>query len=243
MKSYTPKEKIELYEVKKKIISSVIKNGGQTEKEDIKKAEKLLLEVVREKPEIKTFALRWMEQVGWFNNLPLSVPLEGLKEAVRRDDGETARVIVKEVQKKSPLHPELPTFKLENGEYVLHYAARNDKYKVLTELLKVNPLWVQHKDEEGNTPLHIASKYICINTLLAVSKKHPFVLNIRNKIGLKPTDLESGAMLLKLIPKEDIETSHTKSRAIQKTALRKILKGQRDALATKKEKMSSLTRL
>jgi hypothetical protein len=232
MKPYQPKENLELYNWKKKITTLIDKIKSSKKDITLRESERILKEVLNEKDNIKTFALKWMERAAWFKSLPNSVPMSGLLEAIKNNDGQSAKIIVRETQKKSPLHPELPLFKLNNGESLIALAARTDKDKVISELTKMNPLWAMHKDDEGNTPLHIASKHICINTLISLGKKHPNLLNMRNKKGLKPIDLEAGPILLKRISKNDIKVSIKKAKATEKAAKR-ILSLQSKPTSTK----------
>lgn len=224
MKSYKPKENLELYKWKETILELVsqLKNSKNTKSASL--AKKALLSIIDQDDRTKTFAFKWMEQSSWFKHLPIQVALSGLVHAIEKNDGLAAKTIVRETQKNKPFHPELPAFKLENGEHIIHRIARADKDKVFSELSKLNPLWGSIKDQNGNTPLHIASKYISIKTLLCLGKRQPELLMLRNKKGLRPIDLESGPIILKHIPKDVIIESALKANKTKKESRAKLLK-------------------
>jgi hypothetical protein len=224
MKSFKPKANLDLYKWKKTVLD-LVKDLKECKTEKNIDRAKLALKTVLDKEEkIKHFTLRWMEQSSWFRHLPTEVALEGLLHAIKNNDPVGAKIIVQETQKKAPLHPELPTFTLENGEKVVHLIARSDKEKVLKELTKLNPFWGSIKDKNGDTPLHIASKYISVKTLLSIGKRYPELLILRNKKGLRPIDLESGPLILKHIPKKEIATRAINAKRVQREAKRQILK-------------------
>jgi hypothetical protein len=249
MKPYPPQENLELYNWKEKIVSNLneLKAGKENSnavktREAIKSAREILNKTINAKDDIKGFAFKWMEKLSYFNYLPHSIPLESLLKAVNSNDGLSARMIVKEAQKKSPLHPELPTFKLPNGETIIHLAARKDKDKVISELSKINPLWTRHKDHEGNTPLHIASKYLSINTVLTLGKRFPSLIKLRNSQGLTPTDFEGGTLLIKHVSQSEIAMAVEKEAATIKKAKEKLkisLKNAKESLSTKPAKQKN----
>ncbi|KAI4332970.1 hypothetical protein L6164_017834 [Bauhinia variegata] len=80
----------------------------------------------------------------------------------------------------------------KKGENILHVAANNGKENVVKFLLrssKIDKSIINGKDNDGNTPLHLASKHFYPEILFSLTQDERTVLNIQNNKGLTALDM------------------------------------------------------
>ncbi|XP_027909451.1 protein ACCELERATED CELL DEATH 6-like [Vigna unguiculata] len=100
-----------------------------------------------------------------------------------------------EVVEEFLLH-ELPTnpYDLLNrkGQNILHIAAKNGKTKVVQHLLrnqKIDQRAINHRDNDGNTPLHLASINLFPRVLYFIAQDERINVNITNNDDLTARDI------------------------------------------------------
>ncbi|KAI4332974.1 hypothetical protein L6164_017836 [Bauhinia variegata] len=80
----------------------------------------------------------------------------------------------------------------KKGENILHAAANNGKENVVKFLLrsfKIDKSIINGKDNDGNTPLHLASKHFYPEVLFSLTQDKRTILNIQNNEGLTALDM------------------------------------------------------
>lgn len=84
----------------------------------------------------------------------------------------------------------------KNGQTILHVAAASGKSKVVSYLLKMKEFegLINKKDEDGNTPLHLATKAFHPRVVYILTREKRCMLNLQNKDGLMALDLIAGAL-------------------------------------------------
>jgi hypothetical protein len=225
MKIYPPSEEKELYRWRKKILDLVDELNNGSREETIDGIKDLFVSSTKEQPETRKFIQKWVEKSKLLRLIPPSSCISILMIAMDRNDGELGKLIVREVQKTTPHHPELPLFKNKDGETILQIAAKQDKDKFIQEVCKLNPLWLRTQDSLGNTPLHTASLFLSLKTIKLITKKYPSLVSIRNKNGYRPLDLEAGSIIKSLVTAIEIKAAHKKEKATYLEAVRKIKQG------------------
>ncbi|KAF7822445.1 protein ACCELERATED CELL DEATH 6-like [Senna tora] len=79
------------------------------------------------------------------------------------------------------------------GQNILHIAAKRGKDKVVKYILREKKLEVQsllnQKDKNGNTPLHLASKYLFPKVLLLLTQEKSLNVNLLNNDGMTARDI------------------------------------------------------
>ncbi|XP_028790314.1 protein ACCELERATED CELL DEATH 6 isoform X2 [Neltuma alba] len=107
--------------------------------------------------------------------------------------------LVKEfVEKPEPWFDPMDSMN-QKGQNILHIAAKEGKDKVVKYILREKKLekLLNMRDKNGNTPLHLASKYLHPKTLLLLTQEKRLNINLVNKEGMTARDI---VMLRRRIP-------------------------------------------
>lgn len=90
-----------------------------------------------------------------------------------------------------PHYPDLVEILDHNGHNILHIAAKSGKYNVVSYMLKTSELQVliNEKDNDGNTPLHLATMHWHPKTVTSLSWCERIDLKVVNNEGLTALDI------------------------------------------------------
>ena len=99
--------------------------------------------------------------------------------------------VVKEfVQKPEPWFDPMDSLN-QKGQSIFHIAAKNGKETVVKYILREKKLekLLNMRDKNGNTPLHLASKYMHPKILLLLIQEKILNINLVNKEGMTARDI------------------------------------------------------
>lgn len=89
----------------------------------------------------------------------------------------------------------------DKGQNILHIAAKRGKDRVVKYILREKKLQnyylFNQKDKNGNTPLHLASKYLFPKVLLLLAREKRLNINLLNNKGMTARDI---VMLIRKTP-------------------------------------------
>ncbi|XP_054779826.1 protein ACCELERATED CELL DEATH 6-like [Prosopis cineraria] len=107
-------------------------------------------------------------------------------------EGGHVRVVKKLLEEKCPW-PDVRLWLNNNGQNMFHIAARNGEKNVVKYLLKnpkiIHDETMNEKDVNGDTPLHLASRNLCLWTLLHLSRDKKIDVNLVNNEGFTARDI------------------------------------------------------
>ena len=98
--------------------------------------------------------------------------------------------VVKEfLQNEWPINPRVLNKK---GQNILHVAAKNGRSNVVQYLLKnpkIDQFTINQKDNDGNTPLHLASINLFPKVMYFITRENRTNVNLSNSSGLTARDI------------------------------------------------------
>jgi hypothetical protein len=226
----------DLWRVKGKALelSHALKNNQDNA---VSKTISFLEQILDEKETSQQVALSWLIKSKAFSKLDPQKVFEVSIKCLKRENTKMLGEILKAVKLQSPLREDLGLFITDGGNTLGHLAAQIDNQRVLNCLHKMNPEYLRVQNENGDTIPHMASKYLSYKSIEVMVKKYPGLFYVRNKQGLRPTDLEGGPLIKTKIKDKDIQQAWNMDNSIYQKSLATLQKA--CALPTKlKEKKS-----
>jgi hypothetical protein len=231
---YSPKTEKEAWKVKQKVLklSKDLKDVNK-KNETLGEALRVIEEILGKSSTIKSVGLSWLIKEKIFSNLDTATIMEVLKDCVKNEDSLSLEQILKATQRQSSLHTELALYKTKAGETLSHIAARMNRPETLFKIGQINPEYLKQKNNDGDTAMHTASRYLAIKSLRVGVKNFPSLFALRNSSGLRPQDLEGGKYITKRINDQEISQASLKEKETYQKAFDKLQKISTDQHSSK----------